>query len=167
MQYRALGHSGLRVSALSYGAWLTVSESGFVPLETHLEILRTALRRGVNFIDNAESYGAYVGESEVLMGQALQRLFQEGLRRSELVVSTKIFQGGDTVNARGLSRKHLVEGLRASLQRLQLDYAPRRRCMETRGFKWVFYGSLRFLILFHAVPFDFRGVRMDFMLDSA
>ena len=124
MQYRALGHSGLRVSAIAYGAWLTVSESGSAPL-AHLEILRRALQGGVNFIDNAESYGAEVGESEELMGQALRRLFAEGLQRSELVVATKIFQGGEAVNQRGLSRKHLVEGLRASLQRLQLDYVPR------------------------------------------
>eukprot|EP00439_Symbiodinium_sp_Y106_P069813 s4417_g12.t1 len=111
MVYRPLGYSGLRVSAVSYGAWLTV------------DMLRVAIRAGINFIDNAEVYGAYPGESERIMGQALEVLFEEGeVRRSDLVISTKLFDGGDGINDRGLSRKHLVEGMQASLRRMKLGY---------------------------------------------
>lgn len=123
MVYRALGRSGLRVSAISYGAWLTVSQTGSVTLDKHVDILRAAVRSGINFIDNAEVYGAFPGESEYIMGQALQRLFQEGeVKRSDLVISTKIFDAGNGVNDRGLSRKHIVEGTRAALARMRLEY---------------------------------------------
>mmetsp|Transcript_64388 Transcript_64388/g.188390 ORF Transcript_64388/g.188390 Transcript_64388/m.188390 type:complete len:403 (+) Transcript_64388:82-1290(+) len=123
MIYRALGRSGLRVSAISYGAWLTVSQTGSFTLDKHVEILRTAIRSGINFIDNAEAYGAFPGESEYIMGQALQQLFEEGeVQRSDLVISTKIFDGGNGVNDRGLSRKHIVEGTRAAVGRMRLDY---------------------------------------------
>eukprot|EP00930_Biecheleria_cincta_P082517 TRINITY_DN72237_c0_g1_i1.p1 TRINITY_DN72237_c0_g1~~TRINITY_DN72237_c0_g1_i1.p1 ORF type:complete len:428 (-),score=42.17 TRINITY_DN72237_c0_g1_i1:164-1420(-) len=123
MVYRALGRSGLRVSAISYGAWLTVSETGTVNLDKHVEILRTAIMSGINFIDNAEVYGEFPGESEYIMGQALERLFAAGdILRSDLVISTKIFDGGNGVNDRGLARKHVVEGTRAALRRMKLDY---------------------------------------------
>lgn len=123
MIYRPLGRSGLRVSAISYGAWLTVSETGAVNLEKHVEILRTAIRSGINFIDNAEVYGAFPGESESIMGQALEHLFESGdVLRSDLVISTKLFDGGNGVNDRGLSRKHLVEGMQGALQRMRLAY---------------------------------------------
>lgn len=123
MLYRPLGNSGLRVSAISYGAWLTVSDTGAVNLQKHVEILRTAIRSGINFIDNAEAYGAFPGESESIMGQALEELFDSGeVIRSDLVISTKLFDGGNGVNDRGLSRKHIVEGMQAALERMKLTY---------------------------------------------
>jgi len=123
MLYRPLGNSGLRVSAISYGAWLTVSDTGAVNLQKHVEILRTAIRSGINFIDNAEVYGAFPGESESIMGQALEELFDSGeVIRSDLVISTKLFDGGNGVNDRGLSRKHIVEGISAALERMKLTY---------------------------------------------
>ncbi|CAK9057832.1 Probable voltage-gated potassium channel subunit beta (K(+) channel subunit beta) [Durusdinium trenchii] len=123
MLYRPLGQSGLRVSAISYGAWLTVSETGAVNLEKHVEILKAAIRSGINFIDNAEVYGAFPGESESIMGQALHQLLELGeVLRSDLVISTKIFDGGNGVNDRGLSRKHIVEGMQSALHRMRLSY---------------------------------------------
>ena len=123
MLYRPLGNSGLRVSAISYGAWLTVSDTGAVNLQKHVEILRTAIRSGINFIDNAEVYGAFPGESESIMGQALEELFESGeVIRSDLVISTKLFDGGNGVNDRGLSRKHIVEGIKNALERMKLTY---------------------------------------------
>ena len=86
------------------------------------DLMRCAFDAGVNFFDNAETYAA--GASETVMGVALARGVAEGAwKRSDLVITTKIFFGtGPGVNARGLSRKHIVEGLDASLQRLQLSY---------------------------------------------
>ena len=79
----------------------------------------------MNLFDNAETYGEPVGAAEVIMGTAIKELQAEDAvlwRRSDLVLTTKIFWGGDGVNELGLSRKHLNEGLTASLERLQLDY---------------------------------------------
>ncbi len=81
------------------------------------ECMEAAREAGVNFFDNAESYAA--GESETMMGSVIRRL---GWKRSDLVLSTKIFWGGEGPNDRGLSRKHIVEGTRAALDRLQVDY---------------------------------------------
>jgi len=123
MIYRPLGRTGLRVSAVSYGAWLTVSESGQVSLSKAVAILREVVRQGINLIDNAESYGEFPGESEYILGLALQQLYSQGeVERSDLVLTTKLWGGGDGVNDRGLSSKHLFEGLRKSLNRLQTDY---------------------------------------------
>lgn len=115
MEYRNLGPSGLKVSALSFGAWVTFGNQ--VDVDGAAELLRTAFDAGVNLFDNAEVYAQ--GRAEEVMGAALRRL---GLPRSELVISTKIFWGGDGPNQRGLSRKHLLEGTDASLRRLDLDY---------------------------------------------
>ena len=79
--------------------------------------METAREAGVNFFDNAESYAA--GKSETMMGGVIKHL---GWKRSDLVLSTKIFWGGEGPNDRGLSRKHIVEGTRAALDRLQTDY---------------------------------------------
>ena len=115
MEYRNLGRSGLKVSALSYGAWVTFGNQ--VDVDDAAELLRIACDAGVNFFVNAEVYAQ--GRAEEVMGAAFRKL---GLRRSDLVVSTKIFWGGDGPNDRGLSRKHVLEGTDASLERLGLDY---------------------------------------------
>lgn len=115
MDYRYLGRSGLQVSALSLGAWVTYG--GQVGEEVAFECMRAAYENGVNFFDNAEAYAN--GNAEIVMGNVLKRA---GWNRSELVISTKIFWGGEGPNQRGLSRKHILEGLRASLARLQLEY---------------------------------------------
>jgi len=129
MTYRPLGRTGLRVSVISYGAWLTVSESGQVGLQKAVDIIREAVHQGINLIDNAESYGAFTGESEYVVGQALQQLYAEGeVERSDLVITTKLWMGGDGVNDRGLSYKHLYDGLHKSLGRLQTDYVDVLLC---------------------------------------
>ena len=115
MEYRHLGSSGLEVSALSLGAWVTYG--GQVGLETALECMKAASDAGVNFFDNAETYAS--GNAETVMGQVVKKL---GWKRSDLVISTKIFWGGDGPNNQGLSRKHILQGTDASLARLQLEY---------------------------------------------
>ncbi len=115
MEYRFLGKSGLRVSVLSFGAWVTFGNQ--MGLEPVLECMTAAFEAGVNFFDNAEVYAN--GQAETLMGQAIQRT---GWKRSDLVLSTKIFWGGEGPNDTGLSRKHLIEGANAALKRLQTDY---------------------------------------------
>ena len=115
MEYRHLGRSGLRVSALSLGSWVTFGDQ--YGEDTALACMQAAHEAGVNFFDNAEAYAQ--GESESIMGRVLKRA---GWPRSDLVISTKIFWGGDGPNDRGLSRKHIMEGMYASLDRLDLDY---------------------------------------------
>ena len=85
--------------------------------DTALACMQAAYDAGVNFFDNAEAYS--MGESETIMGRVLQKT---GWKRSDLVISTKIFWGGEGPNDKGLSRKHIVEGTQAALRRLQLDY---------------------------------------------
>lgn len=115
MEYRYLGSTGLQVSALSFGSWVTFGEQ--LDTESAYELMSTAYDGGVNFFDNAEAYGG--GKAEIIMGEVIKRA---GWKRSDLVVSTKIFWGGRGPNDRGLSRKHIIEGLDASLERLQMDY---------------------------------------------
>jgi len=115
MEYRHLGSSGLQVSALSYGAWVTFSNQFKEDLA--YELMKTAIDSGINFFDNAEVYAN--GEAEIVMGKALK---VGGWKRSDLVISTKIFWGGKGPNDLGLSRKHIIEGTDAALARLQLDY---------------------------------------------
>jgi voltage-dependent potassium channel beta subunit len=115
MEYRHLGSSGVQVSALSLGAWVTYGEQ--VGEDVALDCMKAARDAGVNFFDNAEGYGA--GKAERVMGNVIKRL---GWKRSDLVISTKLFWGGDGPNDTGLSRKHIIEGMHASLARLQLDY---------------------------------------------
>ena len=89
------------------------------------ELLHQARLAGINLFDNAEVYGEPRGEAERIMGEAISQLMEEypeEWRRSELVITTKIFWGGDGVNEKGLSRKHIYEGMEASLERLQLHY---------------------------------------------
>jgi voltage-dependent potassium channel beta subunit len=115
MEYRYLGSSGLKVSALSLGGWITYG--GQVGEDAAAECMRRAYDSGVNFFDNAEVYDA--GNAEHVMGKVIKK-FQ--WKRSNLVVSTKIFWGGKGPNDRGLSRKHIMEGMDASLRRLKMDY---------------------------------------------
>jgi voltage-dependent potassium channel beta subunit len=115
MEYRFLGSSGLKLSALSLGAWVTYGSQ--VGEDVAYECMTAAFEQGVNFFDNAEAYAS--GEAEVVMGNVIRRT---GWKRSDLVISTKIFWGGQGPNDRGLSRKHIIEGVNASLRRFQLDY---------------------------------------------
>ncbi|KAF2125895.1 voltage-gated potassium channel subunit beta-1 channel subunit beta-1 [Dothidotthia symphoricarpi CBS 119687] len=119
MQYRRLGNSGLHVSALGLGGWLTFG--GHVENEQTFTCMNRAYTSGITFFDTAESYSG--GQSEIIMGQAIKKF---GWKRSDIVISTKLNYGaanGDVlVNNHGLSRKHIIEGLRASLNRLDLEY---------------------------------------------
>lgn len=115
MEYRFLGKSGLQVSALSLGAWITYG--GQVGEEIAYQCMEAAIEAGVNFFDNAEAYAQ--GEAETVMGNVIKKA---GWKRSDLVISTKIFWGGRDPNQSGLSRKHIIEGTKASLERMQLDY---------------------------------------------
>jgi voltage-dependent potassium channel beta subunit len=115
MEYRRLGTSGLQVSALSYGSWVTFDHQ--MAEERSAECMMAAYEAGVNFFDNAEAYAQ--GKAETLMGKAIRRA---GWKRSDIVISTKVFWGGKGPNDQGLSRKHILEGTDASLARLQMDY---------------------------------------------
>jgi len=131
MEYRFLGHSGLKVSALSFGAWVTFQDQLDVA-KAHA-CMKTAYDAGVNFFDNAEVYAG--GMAETIMGEVLRKA---GWNRSDLIISTKIFWGGTPQgqgqpfhygpNDRGLSRKHIIEGTEASLKRLGLDYVDLLFC---------------------------------------
>jgi voltage-dependent potassium channel beta subunit len=115
MEYRFLGRSGLKVSALSFGSWVTFGEQ--VDTDLAYNQMKTAYDAGVNFFDNAEAYES--GKSETIMGEVIQKA---GWKRSDLVLSTKIFWGGEGPNDQGLSFKHIKEGTEAALQRMQTDY---------------------------------------------
>jgi voltage-dependent potassium channel beta subunit len=120
MQYRRLGRSGLQVSVLSFGSWVTFGNTN--QLETAqqaAECLNAAKEAGVNFFDNAEVYAG--GESERVMGQAFRDL---GWKRHEYVVSTKLFWGiHDGVNmSNTLNRKYLSQAIDGSLERFGLDF---------------------------------------------
>jgi voltage-dependent potassium channel beta subunit len=121
MEYRFLGRSGLRVSALSFGAWVTFGDQ--IGDVTAYECMHIAKDAGVNFFDNAEVYAN--GEAETMMGAIIKRA---GWKREDIILSTKIFWGGDGVNDTGLSRKHIVEGTHAALRRLQTDYVDLLFC---------------------------------------
>lgn len=115
MNYRNLGKSGLKVSELSFGSWVTYGNQ--VDIELAKTLMSAAWEHGVNFFDNAEAYAH--GEAERVMGKALKEL---GWAREQYVVSTKIFWGGETPNEKGLSFKHIVEGVNRSLRNFQLEY---------------------------------------------
>lgn len=117
MEYRRLGKSGLQVSVLSLGSWLTFGKQIGDDVAEKLMVL--AYENGVNFFDNAEIYAR--GQSEIVMGNILKKL---NWTRSSWVVSSKVFwgDGGKLPNQTGLSRKHIFEACHASLKRLQVDY---------------------------------------------
>ncbi|XP_012942097.1 voltage-gated potassium channel subunit beta-2 [Aplysia californica] len=113
--YRNLGKSGLRVSNIGFGTWVTFG--GQVTDEVAEELLTVAYERGINFFDTAEVYSA--GKAEIVLGKILKK---KQWRRSSYIISTKIYWGGKAETEKGLSRKHIIEGIKASLGRLQLDY---------------------------------------------
>jgi voltage-dependent potassium channel beta subunit len=117
MEYRRLGRSGLKVSALSFGSWVTYGNQ--LDNNAARECMAAAYDAGVNFFDNAQVYAA--GKSEELMGEALKKL---AWPRMKYVVSTKFFWGiSDGPNERNtLNRKYLLDGIDSSLRRLQLDF---------------------------------------------
>ncbi len=115
MEYRRLGKSGLKVSALSLGSWVTFGKQ--VDMKDARALLQTAYDAGVNFFDNAEGYEA--GESEKIMGDAISAL---GLPRDTFAVSSKVFWGGEKPTQLGLSAKHVRDACDQALQRLKVDY---------------------------------------------
>ncbi|XP_062905800.1 voltage-gated potassium channel subunit beta-2-like [Mobula hypostoma] len=115
MVYRNLGKSGLRVSCLGIGSWVTIGSQ--VSEEVAEDILTMAYESGINLFDTSEVYTS--GKAEVTLGNIIKK---KGWRRSSFVISTKLYWGGQAETERGLSRKHIIEGLRGSLQRLQLQY---------------------------------------------
>jgi len=115
MEYRRLGKSGLKVSELSLGSWVTFGKQ--VDESEAMALMSLAYDAGINFFDNAEGYEA--GESEALMGAALEKL---GWSRDSYSLSSKVFWGGDKPTQRGLSRKHVTEACHAALKRLRVDY---------------------------------------------
>jgi voltage-dependent potassium channel beta subunit len=121
MEYRRLGRSGLKVSAISLGAWVTYGAQ--VGEEVAYECMTEAFDGGVNFFDNAEAYAS--GRAEVVMGNVIRRA---GWKRSDLVVSTKLFWGGKGPNDVGVSRKRIIEGIDRSLDRLQLEHVDLLFC---------------------------------------
>lgn len=115
MEYRRLGKSGLKVSALSLGSWVTYG--GQVGEAAALDCMTAAYDAGVNFFDGAEAYAK--GNAEKVTGEVLRK---KGWRRESLVLSTKVFWGGDGPNDKGLSHKHVIEGVHAALERLGTKY---------------------------------------------
>ncbi|KAM5291816.1 voltage-gated potassium channel subunit beta-1 [Ctenodactylus gundi] len=115
MPHRNLGKSGLRVSCLGLGTWVTFG--GQISDEVAERLMTIAYESGVNLFDTAEVYAA--GKAEVILGSIIKK---KGWRRSSLVITTKLYWGGKAETERGLSRKHIIEGLKGSLQRLQLEY---------------------------------------------
>lgn len=119
MEYRKVGKWGLKISELSLGSWITFGNQ--LDLESAKTLVKKAFDSGINFFDTAEAYAG--GIAEAMLGEIFK-----SFRRSDLVVSTKIFWGGNGPNDRGLSRKHLLEGTWASLKRLQLGYVDILYC---------------------------------------
>lgn len=145
MEYRSLGKAGIKLSELSFGSWITFGSS--LDLSAVKQCIRIAFEAGVNFFDNAEAYGN--GVSEMLMGEAIK-----DYRREDLVISTKLFWGGKGPNATGLSWKHLVEGTKNSLRRMNLSYVDLLYCHRpdpttpieetVRAMDWIIKSGLAF-----------------------
>ena len=117
MEYRQLGRSGIKVSVLSFGSWVTFDNQ--VAVDAAVECMQAARDAGCNFFDNAEAYAA--GGSETVMGEALRRL---GWPRWSYVLTTKLFWGlHDDVNMHNtLNRKYLMQAIDGSLERFGLDF---------------------------------------------
>jgi voltage-dependent potassium channel beta subunit len=123
MEYRHLGRTGIRVSELSFGSWVTFHNQ--VDVKPAVEMMAAAYDAGVNFFDNAEVYAS--GKSEEVMGKALKEL---KWRRGSYLISTKLFWGlHDNINEKNtLNRKRLIEGINGSLQRLDMEYVDLIYC---------------------------------------
>ncbi len=124
MQYRRLGNSGLKVSLLSFGSWVTFDTQ--MGDDVARECMQTAYEAGCNFFDNAEAYAG--GRSEAQMGRVIAEL---GWPRYSYVLTTKVFWGihGDTVNMRNtLNRKYLMQAIDGSLERFGLDFVDVLYC---------------------------------------
>jgi voltage-dependent potassium channel beta subunit len=120
MHYRRLGHSGLKVSEISLGSWLTFGAQ--IAEETAIDLVKAAYEQGVNYFDNADVYAN--GQAELVMGKAIHQL-----PRESLVISSKVFYPTfNGPNGRGLSRKHITESIDASLKRLNTDYVDLYFC---------------------------------------
>ncbi len=120
METTKLGHSGLSVSRVALGSWLTFGSS--VDAETTGRCVEAALDAGINFIDTADVYAR--GEAESVLGAVLS-----GTRRKDLVIATKLYWPmSDNPNDKGLSRKHIVDSVHGSLQRLRSDYIDLYQC---------------------------------------
>ena len=114
MHYRRLGRSGIKVSEISLGAWVTFGSQ--ISNKTASDLVHAAYEQGINFFDNADVYAK--GKAEEVLGRAIA-----DITRDTLVISSKVFfPTMDGVNGRGLSRKHIVESIHASLRRMGLDY---------------------------------------------
>jgi len=123
VKYRYLGRTGIQVSELSFGSWVTFHNQAGVG--SAVEMMSAAYDAGVNFFDNAEIYAG--GKSEAVMGEALKKL---KWRRGSYLISTKLFWGiNESVNEKNtLNRKYLLESIRGSLERLQLEYVDLVYC---------------------------------------
>ena len=122
MHYRRLGNSGLKVSEISLGAWITFGAQ--IDEETAEELVQSAYDNGVNFFDNADVYAD--GQAEVVMGKVIRDLPREGL-----VISSKVFWPTmPGPNGRGLSRKHITDSIHASLRRLNTEYLDLYFCQR-------------------------------------
>lgn len=123
MEYRKLGKTGLKISEVSLGSWVTFGDQ--IDMETSKELMHLAYAAGVNFFDNAESYAD--GASEEVMGQILQKT---NWPRDSYLVSSKVYfgAGGTLPTQKGLSRKHVVEACHAALRRLKVEYLDLYLC---------------------------------------
>ena len=120
MEYQNLGRSGLKVSRISLGSWLTIGN--VIDQSASDALVRRAIEHGINLLDTADVYNN--GEGERALGKAIK-----GLRRENLVIASKCyFPMSDDVNDCGLSRKHIVESLHNSLARMGLDYLDLYQC---------------------------------------
>ena len=115
MEYRRLGRSGLQVSALSLGSWVTFGSQ--IGDDISEQLMIKAYEGGINFFDNAETYAS--GKSEIVMGNILKKL---AWNRSTYLVSSKVYWGGTLPNQKGLMRKHIMEACHGALNRLQVEY---------------------------------------------
>ena len=121
MEYRNLGNSGLKISCLSFGSWVTFVNQ--LTESTALTCMSIARDHGVNFFDNAEAYAN--GKSEILMGKILKKL---KWTRDSYIVSSKAFWGGELPTQKGLSKKHIHDACNNALKRLQVEYLDLYYC---------------------------------------
>lgn len=133
MTYRFLGNSGLLVSKLGLGSWMTIDER--TTPDAWYEMMKLAFEHGINFFDNADSYGE--GLAEKNMGAAVKKGVEDGTwTREDLVITTKLglgtkgFRAASGTNDQGLARKHIVEGTKTSLKRMELEYVDVIYCIR-------------------------------------